>query len=348
MNKKIVTMIGLSILTLGWSGPALGQGEFENRATWQIPSAPDIKKSIDQWLSDRELTELERQQLATLWPADEELELSGSELLDRTVTTIAIFEPRAREVIQFCEKPRQSVVLPEFELLEDPEVAPLVRNNLRLLFSRWLAQNAFYDEAMLALEGLDVDAVVDPASLLFYQSTGHHRLLEKDKMQPLLSKLLEREQEIPRRYATVAKLMAADLQPLKTDSLDEVSRLMDEVRRRLGLYRAGTRVRKQEDDVIAKLDKLIEEMEKQQQQQQGGGAGGGSSRSSSPAQDSNIMGGRGPGDVDPKKIGTKSGWGNLPPKQREEALQQISQELPSHYREVIEEYFRRLALETDR
>ncbi len=36
-------------------------------------------------------------------------------------------------------------------------------------------------------------------------------------------------------------------------------------------------------------------------------------------------------------------WGNLPPKEREEALQQLGKDLPSHYRDVIEEYFRKLA-----
>ncbi len=57
------------------------------------------------------------------------------------------------------------------------------------------------------------------------------------------------------------------------------------------------------------------------------------------------MGGKGPGKVDPKSIGTKAGWGNLPPKERQEALQQIGKDLPAHYREVIEEYFRKLARE---
>ena len=60
-------------------------------------------------------------------------------------------------------------------------------------------------------------------------------------------------------------------------------------------------------------------------------------------QDSTPLGGSGPGNVDPKSIGNASGWGNLPPKEREKALQQISKGLPAHYREVIEEYFRKLA-----
>jgi hypothetical protein len=35
----------------------------------------------------------------------------------------------------------------------------------------------------------------------------------------------------------------------------------------------------------------------------------------------------------------------VPERDREKALQEIGREFPSHYREVIEEYFRRLAAE---
>ncbi len=66
-------------------------------------------------------------------------------------------------------------------------------------------------------------------------------------------------------------------------------------------------------------------------------------RSSRPAPDSKLIGGKGPGEVAKKAIGDKDGWGNLPPKQRDEAMQQIGREFPSHYRDVIEQYFRKLA-----
>lgn len=59
--------------------------------------------------------------------------------------------------------------------------------------------------------------------------------------------------------------------------------------------------------------------------------------------DSRVAGASGQGDVDRKNIGDRAGWGNLPPAQREEALQQISRDLPTHYREAIEAYFRKLA-----
>ena len=62
-------------------------------------------------------------------------------------------------------------------------------------------------------------------------------------------------------------------------------------------------------------------------------------------QDSQIAELKGPGKVEPRDIGHGTGWGNLQDKDREKALQEIGREFPSHYREVIEEYFRRLAAE---
>ena len=50
------------------------------------------------------------------------------------------------------------------------------------------------------------------------------------------------------------------------------------------------------------------------------------------------MGGKGPGEVTKKNIGSGSGWGDLPPKEREEAMQQIGRDFPAHYRDVIEQY----------
>lgn len=62
-----------------------------------------------------------------------------------------------------------------------------------------------------------------------------------------------------------------------------------------------------------------------------------------PMQDSTPAEHKGPGNVDSKAIGKKEGWGNLPPKERQEVLQQIGRDLPAHFRETIEEYFKRLA-----
>ena len=332
----LLTVAAVSITVLPQVGR--GQDDLEKKASWTIPTAADVHAQLDAFVNPRKPDQLTRTKVEALWPPAEEAPAADL-LLDRVADAFALLDPAAHELVQFCRNSGPRALPRQFPVLRDPGRPPFERMNLRLLYGRWLAQNRFYDEALQQLDGLQPADVVDPAGLLFYQSSSYDRMLDKKKCLPAIAKLLENESRIPRRFATLAKLMQADLAPLKTDSLDEVSRLMAEVRRRLDLSRAGKRVRKQEDEILAKLDKLIKKIEEQQQ------SGGGSSQSSNPAQDSVPMGGTGPGNVDPKSIGNKSGWGNLPPKERQEALQQIGKDLPAHYREVIEEYFRRLARE---
>src|SRR5262249_40352165 len=97
------------------------------------------------------------------------------------------------------------------------------------------------------------------------------------------------------------------------------------------------------------LEKMIDELEKQRQMQQqqkrqaANRSGRRQQQPNNPLQDSQRAELKGPGEVDPKSLGKRDGWGNLPPKERQEVLQQIGRELPAHFRETIEEYFKRLA-----
>jgi hypothetical protein len=60
--------------------------------------------------------------------------------------------------------------------------------------------------------------------------------------------------------------------------------------------------------------------------------------------DSRPANNSGPGNVDPKKLeALAKQWGALPAKERAEAMQEITRDLPPKYREVIETYFRKLA-----
>ncbi|HEV3005622.1 MAG TPA: hypothetical protein VGX78_14245, partial [Pirellulales bacterium] len=181
------------------------------------------------------------------------------------------------------------------------------------------------------------------------ESVAHHQLLHKDEGLAAIAKLLDDVADGRKRYQSLAALMQADLSKLEDESLDHIARRMDDIRRRLELGRAGKKVRKLEDDVIASLDKLIEEKEQQQQQQQqqqqsnpsGGRA------PTRPMPDSRIARANAPGDVNRRDLGKASGWGDLPPKEREEALQQIGKDFPPHYRDAIEQYFRKLAAESE-
>ena len=339
----VALVICLSVVSVRADIDDLGR-----RATWSQPSPDEVRAELEGWLAGHELTDEQRLQLDALWPPAGGV-IPDTDLLEQVAATFAIVLDDVRPLVTLCSQEAAPLSLPTFELLSSGSVPDYVRNNLQLLYGRWLAQRRLFDEASEQLQSLQPEDVVDPASLLFYQGVVHHRLLKKDDCLPTVARLLENEDNIPQRYGVVARLMEADLKPLKPDSLDEIARLMEDIQRRLEFGRAGKRVRDEEDDVIAKLDKMIEEMEKQQQQQQQSGSGSGQNNPQSPMQDSTLpAGGGGPGNVDPNRIGSRSGWGNLHPKQREEVLNQISKDLPAHFREVIEEYFRKIARDSAR
>ena len=226
-----------------------------------------------------------------------------------------------------------------------------MRMSVRTWLGRELVRARLYDEALPVIAEVDPTESIDPAAVLFYRGACYHSLLMKKEALADLRRLLENEDKTPVRFARTAKMMIADIKPLKEDSLDEISRLMTDVSRRLDLGRSDDQTKDQEQKIIDKLTKLIEkaEAEQKRQQQQQGQSGGspsdGQGGQGSPMQDSQAAGGSGNGDVDRKKIDDRDGWGNLPPAERQQALQQISRDLPTHYREAIEAYFRKLATE---
>lgn len=222
---------------------------------------------------------------------------------------------------------------------------PAVMNHLRLWLARKLVHASLYDEADAQLALIEGDAVLDPASLHFYRAVGAYRALDKARTAKAVGQLFAYEAtegvKVPERYLTVARLMREDVASIEEESLDHIARQMEDIERRLALSRSGKKVQDVEDAVIQSLDKMIKKIEEQQKQC----SGGDSIQSTRPANDSNMMGGKGPGNVSRKNIGSKDGWGNLPPKEREEAMQEVGRRFPAHYREVIEQYFRRMATE---
>ena len=336
----------LFTLNVGAHAASTDESELTNQATWQIPTQIDIESQLFAWVDSLSLDDDTATQLKQRWH-------NHKESADHLTVVAEIFSQvndDAKNLFELCGSAKTNTKLPTFSTLTDEKAAPFLRNNLRLYYGQWLGLNQLFDETQQQLAGLNTEDVIDPATLLFFQAVSFHRLLQKDKCLPILEKLMEQPDAIPRRYATMARLMEVDLKPLKEDTLDEVSRLMDNIKVRLNHGRAGARVRKEEDAVIAKLDKMIEKLEEEaeraRQAAQSQGSQSGGDRSAAPMQDSQIGPGQsGPGNVDPKKLGENVEWGDLPPKEREEALQKLSKGLPSHYRDVIEEYFQKLAKE---
>ncbi|HVX10626.1 MAG TPA: hypothetical protein VHC22_05560 [Pirellulales bacterium] len=304
----------------------------------------EIRQQALDWVAAQQADDTARQAAEAFWQDG----AVSADVLDRLVKTFSAVDERAAALSALCSKSRPAGPLAPQEWLKGDQLPAFERDNLRLFYGRWLAQERLYDEALIQLDRLQPAAVVDPATLLFYQAVVYHRLLNKQEGLKIIASLLDKVEQVPNRYRAVAALMKNDLEGLKEESLDHISRQMDDVRRRLALGRAGKKVRQVEDDVIAALDKLIKEMEDRQQQQQSQSPSGGAMPQPSQAMpDSRIARMQGAGEVDRRRIGNTSGWGDLPPKQREEALQQIGKDFPPHYRDAIEQYFRKLAAESE-
>src|SRR5262249_51456144 len=70
----------------------------------------------------------------------------------------------------------------------------------------------------------------------------------------------------------------------------------------------------------------------------------GENKPSRPLQDSSIATSAGPGEVDAKRIKELAEeWSRLPPREREASMRELTRDMPAHYREAIQEYFRPLS-----
>jgi hypothetical protein len=294
--------------------------------------------------------------------ADSEAKLKSSELsairgiglLEGIIRLAAEGDASIRKLSDLLSTEVSSETMPDIEsalssVLANGGIPDWLKSDCQLWVSRCLVQNALYDEALNKLQSLSIETVSDPSTYLFNLAVCQHHLLQRDECVLSLGKLLEREIDLPTRYAITARLMEADIKPLKEDSLDEISRLMNDVERRLTLGRTGKMVRDKQQAIIDKLDKSIDQIEQQMQQQQQQQKQKKQQQQkqnqdqSKPQDQVPTEEVKGPGEIDPKDIGNAASWGNLPPAQRQEALQNMTKDLPSHYREVIEAYFKRLS-----
>ncbi len=340
---------GSLLLATALSAPTQGRAAdtgFSTEPSWQRANADDVYRLLENYLQSQPLATDRPSKVRDLWwQADAATNSRPAGLLDRLAACLAEADDRVSQLVAFCARTERPTTLPDFSWLANSETHPLVRYNMRLYYARWLAQNGFDDEVIAWTDGLTPADVVEPESLLFYRAVASDRLVHADRADATVAELLQRSDELPIRYQKLAQLMQQDLANLDDESLDHVARRMADVRRRLDLGRAGKQVQVVENGVVASLDKMIKRLEDQAQQQQSQSSASGGAPSGTPMQDSRLAELKAPGKVDQKDVGHGADWGDMPDKQREQALQDVGREFPSHYREVIEEYFRRLAAE---
>lgn len=276
------------------------------------------------------------EEIDRLWSTDEPT------LAAVALSLSAGHEP-AREAIQTIVPTRyQPWTLPT--VLEDAALDPFLRANLAVVLAQRLVQSEHFDEAIAVLQCSDPQEVVDPATYQFLTAVCSFHLGQRGAALDALAQL-QRIESVPERYYAMAAMMLLSLQQTEPESLSAIALEMRDVRRRLDLGKTDKQVQELEDNVLRQLDAMIAELEKQKQEQQ---QSSNQLQPNSPAPESQPLGGQGEGNIDPKDFTKRSAWGNLPAKEREKALQEIGRDLPGHYRDAVEQYFRRLAEIPDR
>jgi len=318
--------------------------------------APDAAKArAAEWLKEVGKNDADTlKKFEAVWATDKTT-------LEKVTDTLALGDADAARLMDEARDVSLPAPTKVPELLRDPKKSTFLKANLAVVYSKALANRRVYEEALEALKTAKVEQVVDPATYLFHKAVFEHAMLKTEDANRTILRLLDDVTDAPERYKMVAALMHFDMltwrenDPEITARLGGVGRIMNNIERRLDLARGGPVTQEMQKKVLINLDQMIkEEEDRQNQQGQGQGQGKGkqqgkqtpnnNTQASSPQNDSYGGNGSGPGQVDPKKFREMTQvWGTLPEKERAKALQYLTRELPPKYKELIENYFKKLA-----
>lgn len=306
-------------------------------------SSRDARTELLTWMAQAGAESAAVDEVTRAWADDEALDrLIGEELLDQLIWSFAQIDRATRQLLEQSH----GADLPQELVYDGIRNEPFYRHQVTYFRARWLVQHRYYDEALPLLEELDPDEVVDPAGLLFYRAVSQAELFKRSDALDSLTLLLNNTLNVPTRFEILAEMLQQQLAAQQEDGMEQVSRLMKDVERRLDLGRSGGDTQSQEKAVIAALDKLLEDMEQQNQQQKGGGAGSGQQQNQGGAQaanESRIKGAPADGEADRKELTEKGNWGMLDQQAEAKTRELIRQKFPSNFLDQIGLYTRKLA-----
>ncbi|MDO4585265.1 MAG: hypothetical protein Q4D62_14315 [Planctomycetia bacterium] len=276
------------------------------------------------------------------------LEDSPERFSQQLISRLGEKYPQVKEIQEFAKNPhryRNPELWQWCVSSEVPEGLPLILfRQVQQVYAEALACAGAYDEARQLFANVSVKESLTPQRLLFFRAVAEHELVLKEECLKTLEELEPFQERLPRRYAVLATLMRRDLEGMPKEGLEPIARKMKDIRRRLDWQQTGEEVQRVEREVIDSLDQLIQKLEEEERQRQQQAMRSSSGKpSGKPAEDARIKGDVAPGRVQRKRLEQGGDWGNLPPQEREESLQQIGRDFPPYYREAIEQYFKRMA-----
>ncbi|MEZ6128228.1 MAG: hypothetical protein R3C59_06080 [Planctomycetaceae bacterium] len=314
-----------------------------DRVTFARMPIDQVRTELLQWLAATGTARDKLESVTARWADTETLAgLSGEELLDLLVESFAQVDRATAGLVEgsYGAGPLEEIV---FDGIRE---STIFRNQVQQYRARWMVQHRFYDDALPLLSELLPENVVDPAGLLFYRAVCESQLLKRQAALDSVSLLLNNTLDVPDRFRVVAEMLQEELSGQTNDGMNLVKQLMQDVERRLDLGRSGEKTQEQEGEVIAALDKLLEEMEKEQDKQNGGGGGSGSPQNQPAAQgaiQSQIKGSPADGEADRKKLTENGKWGMLDKQAEAKARELIRQKFPSNFLDQIGRYTKKIA-----
>ena len=227
----------LRVLITGWFilSPVLVSASdpqlLIKQSSWDWPDNQKIVQQLDSYLQSRPT---EKGDSSPRVDGTGVAALKGVGLLDFVLTSAARIEPAIATLKTIIDGQSGSTNYTTIEaqlssILANGSIPSWLRSDIQLICCRYLVQHGLYDEALQRLLPLAQESTSDPATWLFCVGVCQHHLMQRSACLETLEKLLERETELPTRYAVTARLMQADIKPFKEDSLDEIARLMNDV-----------------------------------------------------------------------------------------------------------------------
>ncbi len=224
------------------------------------------------------------------------------------------------------------------------------------VLGRTLFSQQRYEESLPYLKSLSDELANDTirdGDILYYRGVAKSNSLEKEAGIALLARFLEEYPDASDRLRLSAQATLDGITGVLDGSVDDIADHMDFSHRRLGFEDSGQETQGVQQEIVAMLDKIIEQAEEQQQQQQQQGSGQGQGQGQQPGQQPGQGQGQQPGgnasaQDDPKKVrdlrgAAKSAWDDLRKRDREaDALSGLKSKYPPRYRELVEQYFKNL------
>ena len=174
--------------------------------------------------------------------------------------------------------------------------------------------------------------------VVFFYGTALAGIPEREAAARVLSEFLLLFKDAPERYRASAEQLVAEFGG-KTNPLHDIADVMKGVERRIKKTNTGEDTQQRQEDVIAQLQKIIEQIE--EQEKQSGGGGGGSP--TSPRAQSNLT----PGESRIGNLGRPSGvtdrWGTLKDRDRKTIESEAEARLSGRNKKLVDDYYRRLS-----